>query len=532
MLDGSHRERALEYLRVAHLYRLGNLPTEQPHPATRGLSDWARFDLPRAVRVLKEIDLQALGALEEAGAEIDGLTRRVRDTLAAGRRVYLCGCGATGRLSLSLEFLWRRRNRGHDGVRAFMAGGDVALVHSLEGFEDHPEHGARHLVEMGFVDGDLLISCTEGGETPYVIGATNRAAEISSNRPYFLYCNSDDALTGEVARFRRVRENPDIHRICLDVGPMALAGSTRMQASTVLQMAVGLALLHPDEPAADAVARYRDRVERTDFAFLAGFVEKESDIYAAGDSVLYRVRDYGITVFTDTTERAPTFSLVPFDQLREPRASRSLCYVVLEEAGSPADAWHRMLSRAPRPLGWPEVDPRTTPDYLHDFDFSVRAAARRRRLLRGRSDRVFGIRGSGDGIGLRLDDHTHALDTAGMPALCRHLVLKQALNIHSTLVMGRLGRYESNLMTWVSPTNGKLVDRAARYVTHLVAHAGRSEPRYEDVVVRLFAEMERARPDESIVLRTARSLMRQRDRRPSITTASRRGDTVSASRRG
>ena len=93
-----------------------------------------------------------------------------------------------------------------------------------------------------------------------------------------------------------------------------------------------------------------------------------------------------------------------------------------------------------------------------------------------------------------------------MPELERHLLLKTLLNIHSTLVMGRLGRYQSNLMTWVTPTNGKLVDRAARYVQHLLNRSGRSGPAYDEIVHRLFAEMDRARPDESVVLRTFRSL--------------------------
>lgn len=53
------------------------------------------------------------------------------------------------------------------------------------------------------------------------------------------------------------------------------------------------------------------------------------------------------------------------------------------------------------------------------------------------------------------------------PSECRlseHSVLKVLLNSLSTLVMGRLGRYYSNIMTYVKPTNYKLIDRAARYV--------------------------------------------------------------------
>lgn len=146
------RERALDFLRVAHLYRLGILPTEQPPPETGELSHWARNDLPRAVSVLKNIDLQALRTLERYASDIDRLAGKAEATLAGGRRVFLCGCGATGRLSLSLEFLWRQKYEDSDQVRSFMAGGDVALAHALEEFEDHPAYGARHLQEMGFVD--------------------------------------------------------------------------------------------------------------------------------------------------------------------------------------------------------------------------------------------------------------------------------------------------------------------------------------------------------------------------------------------
>lgn len=508
MYAKSPEERAREFLRVAHLFKLGYLSTEQPHPATRELSRWARNDLPRAISVLKRVDLDTLESSERYAAEIDVLAEKVKATLGAEKRVFLVGCGATGRLALSLESLWRQAHPGRDRVLAFMAGGDVALVHALEGFEDYPAHGARHLLEMGFADGDLLIGCTEGGETPYVIGATEKAAEISSNRPCFLYCNPASALAARVERFRRVHENPHIHEISLYVGPMALAGSTRMQASTVLQLAVGCALLHPDEPARRLIEAFRRQVRDTDFSFLAGFVAAESDIYRAGDHVIYRVNDYGITVLTDTTERAPTFSLIPFDQLNGRPVPRSLCYVALEGADSSPDAWDRLLNRAPRPLNWPEVDPRTTPEYLYGFDFSANVLETRRRRIPDKTHHEFRIGRSGHGIRFRLGKHAHEAATNGMPELFRHLLLKQMLNIHSTLVMGRLGRYKANLMTWVSPTNGKLVDRAARYVQYLLLNAGSARASYAEVVRRLFAEMDRARPGESVVLRAYRSLSR------------------------
>ncbi len=53
------------------------------------------------------------------------------------------------------------------------------------------------------------------------------------------------------------------------------------------------------------------------------------------------------------------------------------------------------------------------------------------------------------------------------PLKCRlshHSLVKIILNNLSTLIMGRMNRYESNIMTYVKPTNYKLIDRAARYV--------------------------------------------------------------------
>ena len=54
----------------------------------------------------------------------------------------------------------------------------------------------------------------------------------------------------------------------------------------------------------------------------------------------------------------------------------------------------------------------------------------------------------------------------------------------------------------------KLVDRATRYVQLMLARAGRTDHRYEDVVRRLFAVMDRTEPGESVVVRTYRSLLR------------------------
>src|SRR5206468_11739961 len=50
---------------------------------------------------------------------------------------------------------------------------------------------------------------------------------------YFVYNNPDDLLCGHVTRSREVIEEPRIEKINLTTGPMAITGSTRMQATTI-----------------------------------------------------------------------------------------------------------------------------------------------------------------------------------------------------------------------------------------------------------------------------------------------------------
>jgi len=484
-MDGpGPQEQAARFLAQARDFQLGDLPTESRHPLTGDLADLSRHDLPRAVHLLKQIDCFCLETVLGKSPGIAVLAARMQ----GARRVFIYGCGATGRLALSLESLWRLLNPGSDAVRGFMSGGDLALVHSIESFEDHPEYGARQVAESGLRPDDLFVGCTEGGETPSVIGATEAA-----QRPYFLYCNPDESLV-KVARSRRVLENPAIDKLNLFVGPMTLAGSTRLQASTALMLAAGAALFRIDP------APLLDCLDRLDTAFLLPFIEEESAIYQRGEYVLYETNHYGITILTDTTERAPTFSLPGFENLQDPQPRPSPSYLCLPNADDAAAAWRQILLRDPITLEWDELDGIAGSRRLAGFDFSLNA----RRNRAGLRQHVFRIERRGGELDMELGEHRASIDVSSLHPLFEHLLLKMLLNTHSTLVMGRLGRFESNLMTWVRPSNNKLIDRAIRYVSVLLAREG-IRASYEEIAVRLFEGMKNLGPDESIVLETVSS---------------------------
>lgn len=498
-----------EFLEQKEKFQLGDLPTESPHPKTTHLSDWAKEDVARGLNVLREVDLDALRRITRLRREARDFFHAVAAALEQGDRIFLVGCGATGRLSLSLEFLWRKRHPASTQVCSLMAGGDVALVHSLEGFEDFPDYGARHLLELGFGPNDLLIGSTEGGETPYVIGAVEKAAEISTRPPQFLYCNTRQILVDRVERSRRVLTNSRIHSLSLDVGPMALTGSTRMQASTVLMLVIGMALeFGRDVDGAFAVLeQWIDFLARQDVVPLEPFVIAEADTYRDNNRMIYTSDDYAITVLTDTTERAPTFNLAPFDSPKYPTDRHSLTYLMIPSTDKPEESWRHLLARDPRPLEWPDIHAKTTLEYLLGFDFSRQALDIRRRMIEHSRHHIFQIATAGPRLQLKFAGLDERFDLPGSVALLDHLTLKLLLNMHSTLVMGRLGRFESNLMTWVYPSNGKLIDRAARYTQILLGRRGYGDFTYDEIVRAQFACKNELSPNESIVHMTMRRLV-------------------------
>jgi N-acetylmuramic acid 6-phosphate etherase len=510
-INQEDKKRLAEFLAVAAQFHLGDLPTEQPHPLTTNLSALAKENPEEALGILHAIDSSALKVLVDSHDSIINLAHRIQVTLDSEKKIYLCGCGATGRLSLTCEFLWRMAHKGdplENSVIAFMAGGDVALIRSIEDFEDHPEYGVRQVRELGFTDGDLLIGCTEGGETPFVIGAVAYAAEISSNHPFFLYCNPDDVLKKVAVRSAQILNDDRVEKINLTTGPMALAGSTRMQASTVLMASVGHALLGYKKPEAmgDALENLQSIWNGLHAAFLKPFIIAESSCYAHGGHLLYETDQcLAITILTDTTERSPTFSVAPFENSQDPLSPFSLCHLYLPGAPDPASAWELLLGRNPRTLEWKEIGKRASRERLDGFDFSARLPARRALVNHAVSHQVFKITNREEDMIFNLESLSQTIPMKSVVSIDRHLVLKMLLNMHSTLVMGRLGRYESNIMTWVRPSNNKLIDRTIRYVDLLLKRKG-IHASYEEIAAACFSVKGRTPLDHSLVLAVVDSI--------------------------
>ncbi|PIP92470.1 MAG: hypothetical protein COW00_04145 [Bdellovibrio sp. CG12_big_fil_rev_8_21_14_0_65_39_13] len=494
---------AQKFLTIKDQFKLGDLSTEKQNPDTIGLAQISQTDLKLALETFHQVDRKALNAFMAKKEILLPLATTINDTLRDGDKVFFVGCGATGRLALSIEFLAHALQiEGHERVFGMMSGGDLALIHSIEKFEDYPEYAHRQLQDLNFAGNDLVIAVTEGGETPFVIGAAQYAVEHSKRKPFFMYCNPDAVLIKVAERSKLVLEDDRIHKINLDIGPMALSGSTRLQATTIQMLACSLALFSSKqstqwESQVQQLIDILPSLTNDDFCEL---IEIESDIYHKGESVLYKVEpSLAIAVMTDTTERAPTFSLAAFENRQDQIQKWSWCYLYDEDSTTAEMAWEKLLLRTPRTLEWPELEGIAGAKRLYGFDFSHSLRDFREKKL-GFTQHLAVIEMTHQQLAMRLGRGKAVCDMTKLQLWQRHLVLKMILNAHSTLVMGRLQRYQSNIMTYVKASNNKLIDRATRYILLLLKEKGREDISYDEVVMKIYEVKSQIGPDRPIVL--------------------------------
>lgn len=547
------RQAAESFLNHQRAFRLGALPTEQSNPKTVGLAETAQRDLPAALRMLQSVD-DDIGPMARrvlAGPEFGRLVASLRSALDTGARVCFSGCGATGRLSILLEACWRwfaqdlaerhpdvaSRVPGlEDRVVSIMTGGDFALIRSVENFEDYQAFGRQQVREAGLGPGDVLVAISEGGETSSVLGTVWQSLDQGA-AAFFLFNNPASVLAEHVERSREVIRDPRVTILDLACGPMAVAGSTRMQATTSELLVAGAALemalvqvltgrldeasldrlgLARSEPE-DFVHRFErllgDLARPESIAAMANMIEFEEGLYRRSGLVTYLADACLLDIFTDTTERSPTFMLPRFRQSDDRTSPPSWAFVKNPRLPT-AEAWRQVLRRAPRCLEWdvPLYRRLDAPRNLQENPPHLGAADMLRFQIGNEDDPSRYERPDNAAVLVALDAEVARLAwpddplraaferaaasfaqravlavgsaevpkdlggacwhvPVGLPAsplrLWDRLAVKLVLNTVSTATMARLGRLTSNWMVHVEPTNKKLIDRGTRLIAEL-----------------------------------------------------------------
>ena len=372
-------------------FHLGFLETESPHQKTTTFSETIQRDTKEGIQQFLSVDYDLVSKAGKVfnSEEYRMLVSSIYQSVENGRKIGFSGCGSTGRLSIILESFWRKfwndtankfpGQKSHFNEiaeRSFsiMTGSDRALIKSVENFEDFISFGRQQSFDAGILEGDLLIAVSEGGETSSVIGTARGALERGATL-FFVYNNKKEVLREKIIRSRDLIDDPRVISLDLSTGPMALAGSTRLQATTMEMLVLGAAMEQAalkfltnsigEDKVKEAGYRPVNPVEYDEefrkmvdslscgrnLDSLARLVDEESEIYRKGGRVTYFADTYLLDIFADTTERSPTFSIPPFRKL-EDRTSPVSWAFAKDLFHDTRASWKNMLKREPRPICW------------------------------------------------------------------------------------------------------------------------------------------------------------------------------------
>lgn len=529
-------KKAMDFMENEKQFHLGFLPTEQSNPLTKNLDREFAASTVDGVKCLQRVDRNVLEMAKRIfhGNEFKKLVSDGLETLRNGGNIVFSGCGATGRLSILLECMWRdccfktpAASRYADQVFSIMTGGDYALVRSVEFFEDYQQFGRRQVQEMGMGAKDMLVAITEGGETSSVLGTVFESLDRGA-KVFLMFNNPADLLSEHLERSRKAIRDPRVCVLDLHCGPMALAGSTRMQATTSEQLVAGGALESMmnallGKESSDYAAEFEKLLDRLESPAarqaIADYTAFEAGIYRGKGLVTYFADDYLLDIFTDTTERSPTFMLPPFRKNDDKVSPRPWAFVKNPLFSTP-EVWERGMHRPLRCLGWTPDDYvsmnapaalQQNPPKIRDTEllkFEVGKETPSDRTAMGNDAAVL-VTVGGLPSDSRLFEAFAGVDAPfafrrhlSVGGTCKadfhipcelpetplhlmgHMAVKLVLNTVSTGVMAVLGRITGNWMSWVDVTNKKLMDRGIR----LISEIGGLD--YKESCIRLFEAVE------------------------------------------
>jgi N-acetylmuramic acid 6-phosphate etherase len=202
------------------------MSTERPSPRYSGIDVWDPSDILDAII---EGQFAAVAAVRAVRPAIAGAASAIEARLRDSGRLIYAGAGTSGRLAvqdgaeLIPTFDWPPER-----LLLLMAGGNEALLKSIEGAEDEAEHAVRLVRKHNIHANDVVIAVAASGKTPFTLACLRESKERG-------------ALTVGIANNRGtpILEEAD-HPIWLDTGSEPIAGSTRMNAGTSQRITLNL----------------------------------------------------------------------------------------------------------------------------------------------------------------------------------------------------------------------------------------------------------------------------------------------------
>lgn len=205
---------------------LAGLATEGVNPETRSIDTCTTEEM---VALINRQDALVAGAVGAERAHIARAVDLIYGCFRRGGRLIYLGAGTSGRLGvLDASECVPTFGVDPDMVQGYIAGGDVALRHPVEGCEDSEADGVALVDGLAVGPDDAVVGITASGSAAYVLAALRRARERGSVT-IGVCTNAGSKLEGLC----------DV-TIAPLVGPEVISGSTRMKSGTAQKMVLNM----------------------------------------------------------------------------------------------------------------------------------------------------------------------------------------------------------------------------------------------------------------------------------------------------
>lgn len=200
------------------------MSTERSSPRYSSIDVWDAEDIAETI---VESQFAAVAAVYAVRKQIASAAIAMQARLQDRGRLIYAGAGTSGRLAvqdgaeLAPTFGWP-----DDRLLLLIAGGEKALLRSVEGAEDDAEGGTRLVAQHAVTAQDVLIAVAASGTTRFTLACLREAKRCG-------------ALTLGIANngASPILDEAD-HPIFLDTGSEPIAGSTRLKAGTAQKVAL------------------------------------------------------------------------------------------------------------------------------------------------------------------------------------------------------------------------------------------------------------------------------------------------------
>jgi N-acetylmuramic acid 6-phosphate etherase len=195
--------------------------TEQPSK----YNDLEKKSVDELIRDINAEDQTVALAIQKVLPDLSKLISAVEQQLRNGGRMFYCGCGTGGRLSV-LDIIELPNTYGIDPemMQCVLAGGVENLVLALEEREDDTEEGWNTLLAHHISPRDIVIGISASGTTPFVLATLKKCRE--NGIPCGSFVNNADAPISQYSDYP----------VEVITGPEFVTGSTRMKSGTSQKM--------------------------------------------------------------------------------------------------------------------------------------------------------------------------------------------------------------------------------------------------------------------------------------------------------